>query len=461
MAEMMARISGARRRRDFALTVARALCTSLALFILCASAAFSAEYSLGDLYRMALERAERIKISEEDLYVAARQKDKALSLLLPKLTAIGMYARYRDSITSDSGSIIQPYDSPGVTVRLDQSMSLSGREITAFNIAKDGISKARSDLHTAREGYLLSVAVTYYDYARAKKIVLIAKTNVDRLTQYKNAATTRLKVGEITKTVLIRAEAELSGAQSELIRATNRIALAKAALARVVGLQGDFDIVEDHLPSLAGEEEGAALTGLCEPLTAACLKERAFAERSEVRALEIQKRMAQDTVRVTEGLYWPTVAVEGVYTRAYQNPETSGIIRDNLYGGVRLSFPFFEGGLRNAEVKEAESRQRQAELNLMDTKKAVGLEVESAFLFYSTQKGVLKSLEDQYRFAKENFAAVSRQFDFGLASSLDVLDANSTLVTAERELVDALYNYRLSLTSLKRAVGTLLREVIG
>jgi outer membrane protein len=425
-------------------------------------AVWADEYRLADLYRMALERAEKIKISEEDVYVAARQKDKALSLLLPKLTAIGTYARYRDSVTTDTGSIIQPYESPGVTVRLDQAMSLSGREITAFNMAKDGISKARNDLHTTREAYMLTVAAAYYDYARAKKIVLIAKTNVDRLTQYRNAAATRLKVGEITKTVLIRAEAELSGAQSELIRSTNRILLAKAALSRVVGLQGDYDIVEDSLMSLATkEEEDAPLVGPCRPLTADCLREKAFVERSEVRALEIQRRIAADAVKVTKGLYWPTLAVEGVYARAYQSPETSGIIRDNLYGGVRLSFPFFEGGLRNAEVKEAEAKQRQAELSLMDTKKAVGLEVESAFLFYSTQKGVLKSLEDQYRFAKENFAAVSRQFDFGLASSLDVLDANTTLVTAERELVDALYNYQLSVTSLKRVVGTLLKEIAG
>jgi outer membrane protein len=420
------------------------------------------EYRLIDLYRIALERAEKIRIGEEDVYVAARQKDKALSLLLPKLTAVGTYVRNRDAVATDTGSIIQPYDSPGFTVRFDQSMSLSGREITAYNMAKDGISRARSDLDSTRESYMMTVAAVYYDYARAKKIVAIAGTNVERLTRYKNAAATRLKVGEVTKTVLIRAEAELSGARSELIRSTNRIALSKAALARVVGLMEDFDIVEEDMVTLAAASEHDTPVGsICRPLAVECLRERAYGERSEIKALEIQKRIAQDAVRVTKGLYWPTLAVEGAYVRAYQSPETSGIVRDNVYGGLRLSFPFFEGGLRVAEVREAEAKQRQAELSLMDTKKTIGLEVESSFLFYSTQRGVLKSLEDQYRFARENFTAVSRQFDFGLASSLDVLDANTTLVTAERELVDAIYNYQLAVASLKRAVGVLLKDVMG
>jgi outer membrane protein TolC len=52
---------------------------------------YAEEYSLEDLYRIGLEQAEKIKVSEEDLYIAERGKDKALALLLPKLSAFGNY----------------------------------------------------------------------------------------------------------------------------------------------------------------------------------------------------------------------------------------------------------------------------------------------------------------------------------------------------------------------------------
>ena len=53
---------------------------------------FAAEqYTLEDLYRIALERAEQLKISGEDLVISEWGKDKAISAFLPKLSAFGNY----------------------------------------------------------------------------------------------------------------------------------------------------------------------------------------------------------------------------------------------------------------------------------------------------------------------------------------------------------------------------------
>lgn len=181
------------------------------------------EYSLDDLYRIALERAERIKLSEEDLYIAEKGKDKAVSVLLPKLSAFGNYTRYSEDKRSSTGTITQPDYSTSWGLRLDQSLYLSGRELTAFKISKEYIEKSRYDLYAVREAYLFSVASAYYDVLRAKKAVEIAKSNLERLTKHRDAAATRLKVGEVTKTDLLRAEAELSGAQAELVCNTKMI----------------------------------------------------------------------------------------------------------------------------------------------------------------------------------------------------------------------------------------------
>jgi outer membrane protein len=96
-----------------------------------------------------------------------------------------------------------------------------------------------------------------------------------------------------------------------------------------------------------------------------------------------------------------------------------------------------------------------------DFKKSVGIEVASAYLDLVTQKGTLKYLEDQVVYARDNFNAVSKQFEFGLAQSLDVMDANTLLVTAERNLSEAVYNYQFAILKMKKATGTLLKEVIG
>jgi outer membrane protein len=71
----------------------------------------------------------------------------------------------------------------------------------------------------------------------------------------------------------------------------------------------------------------------------------------------------------------------------------------------------------------------------------------------------LKSLEDEVTFARDNHNSISRQYEFGLANSIDVIDANTLLLTAERQLSDARYNYQLSILRLDRATGTLLKSV--
>ncbi len=428
-------------------------CVLAFLLVLLKSNSLAAqEYSLEDFYRFALERAERIKLSEEDLYIAEKAKDKALAGLLPTLSAFGNYTRYTENKISSTGSVIQPNTSTAWGVRLDQSFSLSGRELTAFKISNKNIERSEYDLYAVRESYLYSVASAYYDVLRSKKAVEIAKANIERLTKHRDAAAIRLKVGEVTKTALLRAEAELSGAQSEEIKAKNSLALARAVLARVVGINESYDVKEtedssQHIVNIQGAE------------TIESFKQVALSERAELKSLGLQKKIEEEQVKYTRGSYWPTLSIEGVYSRNEDDPASTFLNRESIYGGLTLNFSFYEGGLRKAEVREAEAKLRQTELIYEDLKKTINIDVESAYLDIVTQKGVLKSLEDQVMFARDNYNAISRQFEFGLANSVDVMDANTLLVTAERQLADARYNYQLSVLRLKRATGTLLKAV--
>jgi outer membrane protein len=190
-------------------------------------------------------------------------------------------------------------------------------------------------------------------------------------------------------------------------------------------------------------------------------QEVAFSGRADLKSLEIQKKMAEEQVKYTKGAFWPSLSALGIYASSEQSPPTQTLVKDGAYGLLSLNFPFFEGGLRRAEVKEARAKERQSSLIYEDFKKSVGIEVQSAYLDLVTQKGTLKYLEDQVIYARDNFNAVSKQFEFGLVQSLDVMDANQFLVTAERNLAEAIYNYQFAILKMKKATGTLLKTVTG
>ena len=112
-----------------------------------------------------------------------------------------------------------------------------------------------------------------------------------------------------------------------------------------------------------------------------------------------------------------------------------------------------------AELKEAKSKERQARLAYNDLKKNVDIELRGAWLDLETQRGTLKFLEDQLVFAHDNYNAVLRQYQNGLATSLDVMDANTLLLTSERNTVEALYGYQLAHLRVRKSSGTLLQFI--
>ena len=426
------------------LTVMTGLCAIL--IYMAAPAPLSAgEYTLDDLFRIALVRSEKLKAAEENLTISEIGQDKAFSFLLPRMTATAGYTQYADKRLSGT-TVIQPNYGSSWGVRVEETFSLSGRELTALEISKRNVTRSKYDLTAVREDYLLRyVAAAYYSALMARKSLEIADANLERLIKYRNAAEARLKIGEVTRTVLLRAEGELSGAKSDRLQAENALELALAVLASNCGIKDPFTLRE-----MASEQR--------DPPPLEVLREQAYSARADLKSLEVQRQIAADQTKVADGAFWPSLSLFGGYTGADQNPPPASLNRESVYMGASLSFPFFEGGLRKAEVQEAKARERQAALHYEDMKKAVEIEVRTAYLDLVTQKGTLQFLSDQFTFAGDNYRAVARQFEFGLSNSLDVLDANTLLVSAERRVASVVYHYRLALLRMKKATGTLMHN---
>jgi len=424
----------------------------LVLFILVFLASYpayagDAKYSFNEVLRLALERAERLKIAQEDIRSAEALKERAYSALLPKVSIFGEGRRYTESKTSGTMTI-QPETMTIWGIRAEQAVSLGGREVSAFRATEENLLRARYDLESVKEQYLFDVASLYYAVLRAKKSLAISESNVERLKKHRDAAEARLRAGEATKTALLRAEAELSGAEAKRIDAQNRLLILKAELARASGIEGDFDIDEADIMTF-------------EPSGLDAIKLRALSNRKEVFSAEKRTASARQTLQALKGAYYPILSVEGVYSKREDDPTSPIIVKESIYGGLKISFLLFDGGQRAGDILDAKSRLRQAELLLEDTKKTISLEAESSYLEYMTQRNVIEAFSKQLSFARDNYSVVSRQFALGLATSTDVMDANNLLVTAENQYSDALYLSQLAALRLLRATGDFIEKTIG
>ncbi len=422
------------------------LTTLLLAFLMTPSDVKAQEYALKDLYQQALKNSEKIQYAEENLYLSQMLRKKAWAVLMPKATAFGTYNRFSEDKYTTAGMVIQPQESGTWGIRGDQVFSLSLRELNALKMAGQSIEKSQFDLDTAKSDFILAVASSYYDVLKARKSVEIAAANVERLTQYRYSVERRVKVGELTKTALLRADGELSGAQADYLRAINALKLSRAALIRLTGIEENFRLkADDHYSA--------------ETVTMEKMRQTAVDTRTDLKSYDMQIRMAEQQVKYARGAFWPNAGLFAIYNGADQNPVSASLNRESVLAGASLTFPFFEGGLRVAELNEAKAKERQARLAYEDLKKNADIELQSAYLDMETQKGTLKFLNDQLVFAEDNFNGVLRQYDNGLATSLDVMDANALLLSSEKNAAEALYGYSLAYLRVKKANGTLLKFV--
>jgi len=405
-------------------------------------------YALDTLYARALKEAERIQLAEEELFLARLNNRKARSVLIPRFSAFGSYRHY-DEVQQQDDVILQPEWNSAYGLRLDQSFTLNGREITAYKISKDLIGKEALDLAAVREELLIQTAGAYYDVLNAEKRLEIANANVTRLNTQRDSVVVRLELETVTRPDLLRVEAERSQALTGQIQAQNAILLAKARLAAICSLEGDFRLKAAELESEITPE----------PVLTEIIAD-AMSRRADIQALSLEKTIADKTVKYTRGELWPRLAVEGVWANNDADPSNSAPVQESLYGGVSLNFTLFDGGLRKANIMESEARSRQAQLALNTARKQVTVDANQAYLAYMASKSTLTAFEDELRFAKENFDAINTQFEYGLANSVDVIDANTLLVTAEQQLVEAAFRNRLALLQIDRVRGRLLDETL-
>lgn len=410
-------------------------------------AAAGSHYTLRDLCQAANKNAESIKISYDDVAIAEQEKKRALSVLIPRATSFGSFTEYRNPTQSSPSTAT-------LGVKLTQSFTLNGKELIAYDVTKKGIERSEFSLESVRSDYLLQVAQAYLETLSAERLLEIADADVQRLDTHKQSVQEQLSVGSVTKTDLYRAEAELSRSMTDRVVADNGLIQNRARIVRLAGIKDDFSIsakdirrFDDFSPSLAD------------------IQESALANRYEIKEAEKAVEIATRTIEYEKGDFWPELSLDVGYQESDIDYDTSygtssEYDTEEAYVSAELVFTLYDGGLRRAEVRQAEAQERQAKEALTAARNDIILESKVAFSEYESARTALINLQDELKSAQENYNAVQMQFKYGMADSIDMMDANTLLVQAERRISNAEYTLYQAILQILYTRGELLSYLL-
>lgn len=413
------------------------------LFIFQIPAYCGPAYSLYELAQLANKHSVTIKIAKEDVYIAQQEKKRALSVLIPEATSFGSVTEFKDD------NVSKP-DTQTIGVKLTQSFTINGKELIALDVTKKEIKGKEFFLETTRSQYFLQVARAYYNILSAQKFLEIALSDVKRLTIHRDAVKERLRVGNVTKTDLFRAQAELSKSLTEKVRAENRLVQTKADMHNLVELEDDFKVQQEDIDRLKN------FNGTLKDIQSHALKNRA-----EIKKARKNLEIARETIDFKKSDYWPTLSLEAGYRETQIQYNTTAKDTEDLFFSGELVFTLYDGGLRKAQVNQALAGQRKAENALALERRKIILESQTSFLDYKTAEKALLNLHDELKAAQENFNAVKMQFQYGMADSIDMMDANTLLVTAQRKISDARYTYFFAVLKILYTKGNLISFLLN
>ncbi len=423
------------------------MCLALALCVTATAPAEEKIYTLGDAFRSALGTNETVRIAEENVLQSESRVDKAWSYIYPRLDAFTSYTRFNETLPSEGGPFLfQPLEQVQASLVLTQPLYTGGRTLAALRTAKRLEETSRSDLSVAKQDILLRVAEAYYGVLKAEKSIEISKNSLERMEHHKQvtereAATRKTKAN---LSALLRANTLVSQARINLVRAQDGLKVAREKLALLTKLPQDAHIAEPRPPEQPADDLGK-------------LKASALKDRDDYASSKLNQTVAQENVTIVRGAHYPQLyAVAGMQ---YQDSQPA-IFTDatSYYGGLRLQIPLFEGGLMSAEVSEARSRVRQAELSTEFLRQSIESEVNEAYVNLQTVSFVRDTAKLQLEYAKSNFDAVEGLFAEGLVSSLSLIDAEQALSLAENEEMNATYDRQLAVLRLQKSIGTLGKE---
>ncbi len=311
---------------------------------------------------------------------------------------------------------------------------------------RDARLSAESARHAAaRTGQqvIFGVMQAYFDQLLARENVRVAESAVAMTQADLDRARARGEQGLTVPSDILSAQVQLAAAEQELIRARNHLAISQAALNVAIGLPEDTPT----------EAEGSFNEAVVEPGALRELQEFALAHRPDYLQATLAQDRAKNGVSTARSAYLPRVGLFSSWEQDNQTFLSHG--GNNWAAGVTLNFNLFNGGADRARLREAKAYQLQAAAMSEQMASQVRLQVRQAFLNLQAAKDRMGVSRESAAQARESLRILRDRYETGLAGMTDLLRAETAQTSAERDHLNAEYDYRLAAATLELATGKL------
>jgi outer membrane protein len=418
--------------------------------------------TLDESIKMALQRSLLILSAEEEVKAKEFEERSSKADFYPKFGTSYTYTRLDNDTVNDAKTTTWGYN-PLTDSHVQRELSplkqnnyqwdvtatqplFTGWRLTLQReLAALGIDIANIQKETVIQDLVLNVKAAYFGILKAEKLERVARQAVEQLKANLRVAQAFYDEGITAKNDLLQTEVQMAQARQDLITATNRLEIARSLfnklLRRELNTETKIKDILDYRPVTLALEE--------------CL-EAARLNRTEIKEVSFYILSAEKVVELNKSDYYPSVSLIGQYTRETDDwllEAISGQDPDMWTLTLKAEWIFWEWGKTRDDVDAARARLAKTKYILKELEDTIGLEVKEAYLSLKEAEKNIQVAKTAVVQAEENFRMNEERYKQQVATSTDVLDAQTLLTQARTNYFNALSENNIAWARLERAMA--------
>ena len=433
----------------------------LAALVCATCVAYPLSAQQGDEIVLTLDRAVELALKNNESLLSTRLEEdrararvrEAYSEALPKLDFSSSFTRNWALPEFNFGGQTFKVGTDNVInfgLDLSQTIYRGGQVGVGLRMARyyERISEFNTD--QMRENTVHQVRNGFYDVLLAEAIVEVAAAAYDRAVAQHESIQRFFEAGTVSDYDVLRSKVEVTNAQPPVTQARNQLAVAKADLKRMIGLprqvrircSGSLDVDVSGLP---GDIESAV--------------DMALSNRPDLEAARLQTAMNDASIRFARSENLPDVSLSAGYLMQAQvnDPGFKSLAFNDFSRSwntlINVSFPVFDGRQNSGRVMQAQADYELSRYIERQLTKQIEVDVTEALLGMVEASERVRAGAEAVELAGRGLAIARVQFEGGVSTQLELIDAQLVLKQAETDHVTAEYDFATAVAKLRNVLG--------
>ena len=413
--------------------------SGVAAALVCLAAGAGAQQTLGlnEIYRAALEGDATLSAAGAQVRSSTEVVAQAKAQLGPNVSYNASY--FRNDLDSENQPLFGPkqkghdvYNSSGQTLQLRQPLYRPAL-LAGLDTAKAQLDDASQTFAGEVQNLTMRAVDGYLELLNAKERQQLIIVQMKFAERGLDSARKRFEGGQGIRTEIDEAQARVDMLAAQQVETDQAVLAARLALAEIIRMPvGEV---------LALDPARVPMAPMAPPDVESWMTD-AIATSPVLASLQARVMVAQATVARIESGHKPTLdALLQVTKSGSENVTSPSSSYLNKQIGLQLVVPLYAGGAVQSQVRQALAEQSRAEDLLEAERRALKLRVHKEWRGMTDGARKVAALEQAVVSADRVTVSVSRSFEGGLRTVLEVLDAQERAQTARRDLLTARLQY--------------------